>query len=91
MPRMSKVLLTIPPALLERIDREAGLRGLSRSAFLREAARRELASGPEAAEGSLKRLEHIQDEIERWEREQGIEPFESATAIREDRDRGHSV
>lgn len=39
---MSKVMISMSDELLERVDREAGARGTTRSAFLQEAARREL-------------------------------------------------
>lgn len=39
---MSKVMISISDDLLERVDREASARGTTRSAFLQEAARREL-------------------------------------------------
>jgi predicted transcriptional regulator len=37
-----KVMISMPEDLLERVDRIAGERGTSRSAFLQEAVRREL-------------------------------------------------
>ncbi|MGN6814928.1 MAG: ribbon-helix-helix protein, CopG family [Solirubrobacterales bacterium] len=42
MSKVAKVMVSIPGELLERIDREAGERGTTRSGFLQEAARREL-------------------------------------------------
>jgi len=39
---MAKVLISMPENLLADIDREADRRGLSRSAFLRNAAQREI-------------------------------------------------
>ena len=42
MAKATKVLVTIPDDLLEKIDREAESAGGSRSAFLQEAARRQL-------------------------------------------------
>jgi metal-responsive CopG/Arc/MetJ family transcriptional regulator len=39
---VAKVFISIPDDLLERVDRAAQLRNTSRSAFLQEAARREL-------------------------------------------------
>jgi metal-responsive CopG/Arc/MetJ family transcriptional regulator len=41
---MAKVMISVPDDLLERIDRFAKSRGMSRSALLRELAERELAS-----------------------------------------------
>jgi uncharacterized protein (DUF1778 family) len=37
-------MISVPDELLERIDRAAGVRGTSRSAFLQEAARRARAA-----------------------------------------------
>lgn len=42
MAKATKVMISLPDDLLERIDRAAGERETSRSAFLQEAARREL-------------------------------------------------
>lgn len=42
MAKAAKVMVSIPGELLERIDREADERGTTRSAFLQEAAQREL-------------------------------------------------
>jgi hypothetical protein len=42
-PGVRKVLITIPDGLLAEIDREASVRGASRSAFLQDVARRELS------------------------------------------------
>jgi hypothetical protein len=42
MAKVSKVSVSIPGALLEKIDRDARDRGMTRSGFLVEAARREL-------------------------------------------------
>lgn len=39
---MPKVMISMSEQLLERVDREARARGKTRSAFLQEAARREL-------------------------------------------------
>ena len=39
---MPKVMISMSEELLQRVDREAGTRGTTRSAFLQEAARREL-------------------------------------------------
>jgi predicted transcriptional regulator len=49
-------MISLPDDLLSRIDREAARRGSSRSAFLREAARRELgARDPDAFSAALER------------------------------------
>ena len=75
---MSKVLISIPDELLSEIDREASARGDSRSAFLQEAARRELGRPSKA---------RIQAALERGRqalRDAGA--FEAAEVIRADRD-----
>lgn len=51
---MEKVLISLPKELLDDIDREAHRRGLSRSAFLRDAATRELRwRDPQEIEAAL--------------------------------------
>ena len=53
---MAKVLISVPDDLLERIDREARARGSNRSAFLRDAAQRELGwPDPGALAAALQR------------------------------------
>lgn len=53
---MAKVLISIPDALLERVDREAGQRGDTRSGFLQRAAQRELGwPEPGAFDAALER------------------------------------
>lgn len=42
MAKSLKVMISMTEQLLERVDREAAARGTTRSAFLQEAARREL-------------------------------------------------
>jgi HicB_like antitoxin of bacterial toxin-antitoxin system len=49
MAKAQKVMVSFPDDLLERIDREAGERGTTRSGFLQEAARRELGWPDRAA------------------------------------------
>ena len=75
---MTKVLISVPDDLLERIDREARARRLTRSAFLEEAARRELGwSGADAIDAALARgREALAD----------AGAFESADLVRSDRD-----
>lgn len=46
---MAKVLISVPDDLLDRIDDEAKRRLTTRSAFLQEAARRELGGATAAA------------------------------------------
>lgn len=73
----SKVIVSVPDELLERIDREAKERGTSRSGFLVEAARRELG-GPGAVQ--------IDAAIEQgYVALAGAGRFESADLIRADR------
>jgi hypothetical protein len=74
---MAKVLISLPDQLLERIDREASSRGATRSAFLQEAARREL--------GAPSRTRVI-DALERGQRAlRDVGSFESGDLIRQDR------
>jgi hypothetical protein len=75
---MGKVLISIPDALLEEIDREASARGASRSGFLQDAARRELARPSRA---------RIEAALERGRRTlRGVGDFEAADLIRSERD-----
>ena len=56
MPKALKVMVSMPDELLERIDRAADEQGTSRSAFLQEAARRELGwPDPAAIDAALER------------------------------------
>lgn len=48
MAKSLKVMISMTEELLQRVDREASARDITRSAFLREAARRELG-WPDAA------------------------------------------
>ena len=75
---MTKVLISVPDDLLERIDREARARRLTRSAFIEEAARRELGwSGADAIDAALARgREALGDDG----------AFEAAEFVRSDRD-----
>jgi predicted transcriptional regulator len=75
---MSKVMISMPDDLLERIDREAGERRTTRSAFLQEAARRELGwPDPAAIDAALERGRAALA---------GVGSFESAELIRAERD-----
>jgi len=56
---MNKVLLSVDESLLRRIDRKAAARGLSRSAYLTELARRDLAPKPPDLQATFERLERI--------------------------------
>jgi predicted transcriptional regulator len=56
MPKATKVLVTMPNDLLERIDREAKSSSSTRSDFLQEAARRQLGwPDPIAIDAALER------------------------------------
>jgi predicted transcriptional regulator len=75
---MSKVMISMPEDLLERIDREARARGTSRSAFLREVVRRELGWPDPVA---------FDDALERGRSALAVAgSFESAELIRRERD-----
>lgn len=78
MARTTKVMISLPEDLLARIDRAATERETSRSAFLQEAARRELG-WPDAAV--------IDAALERGRAAlAGAGSFESSDLIRADRD-----
>ncbi|MGI8424392.1 MAG: ribbon-helix-helix protein, CopG family [Chloroflexota bacterium] len=56
MANVSKVMISVPDDLLDRIDRAAAQRRTSRSAFLQEAARRELGwPDPAVIDAALER------------------------------------
>lgn len=72
-------MISVPDDLLERIDRAADERQTSRSAFLQEAARRELGwPDPVSIDAALERGRTALA---------GTGHFESAELIRADRDR----
>ncbi len=74
---MTKVLISIPEPLLERIDREARAQGSSRSRFLQDAARRHL---------SWPNVERLDAALERGRTAlTGAGAFESAELIRAQR------
>jgi hypothetical protein len=78
MAKAQKVMVSIPGDLLERIDREAGERGTTRSGFLQEAARRELGwPDPAAIDAALARGRKALE---------GLGEFEAADLIRSERD-----
>lgn len=77
-PRATKVMISMPVDLLERVDRVAGERGTSRSAFLQDAARRELGWPDRVAFDTA--LERGQSALA------AAGAFESAAVIREERD-----
>ena len=75
---MPKVMISMPDELLERIDREAGALRTSRSAFLQEAARRQLGwPDPAAIDAALERGRSALA---------GAGSFDSAELIRAERD-----
>lgn len=76
---MSKVMVSLPDELVQRIDEEARRRSVSRSALLAAAAQRELArSDPAAVDEAIRRSE--------W-RFRTSGSFEAADLVRRDRDR----
>ncbi len=75
---MTKVLISMPDELLERIDREVGRRRSSRSAFLQYAAQRELGwPDPTTLDDALARGRAALADVG---------SFESAELIRAERD-----
>jgi predicted transcriptional regulator len=78
MARAAKVMISLPPDLLERLDRVARERGTSRSAFLQGVVRRELGwPDPVAFDAALDRGRRALA---------AAGAFESAELIREERD-----
>jgi Arc/MetJ-type ribon-helix-helix transcriptional regulator len=78
MAKATKVLVTLPDELLERIDRETETLGQTRSEFLQEAARRRLGwPDPLAIDAALLRGRAALS---------GLGGFESADVIRAQRD-----
>ena len=78
MPQTKKVMISLPDDLLERIDRAAAERRTSRSAFIQEAARRELGwPDPVAIDAALARARAALAEAGR---------FDSTELIRAERD-----
>jgi len=78
MSKALKVMVSIPDELLERIDRAVEERGTSRSAFLQEAARRELGwPDPVAIDAALERGRAALA---------GVGSFEATELIREGRE-----
>lgn len=78
MAKAAKVMVSIPGELLDRIDREAGERGTTRSGFLQEAALRELG-WPDPA--------RIDDALDRGRAAlAGVGSFEAVDLIRTERE-----
>lgn len=74
---MAKVMISLPDALLERIDREARRRNSSRSALLREAVSHELGQPDrDAFDAALAKARAALE---------GAGSFESADVIRDER------
>lgn len=75
---MAKVFISLPDDLLGRVDREARRRSTTRSAFLQQAARRELGwPDPDAIDAAITRGRTALA---------GAGRFDSAELIRNDRD-----
>jgi metal-responsive CopG/Arc/MetJ family transcriptional regulator len=75
---VAKVLVSFPDDLLERLDREAGERGITRSALLQQATQRELGwADPVQLDAALARGRAALARAD---------SFESADLIRADRD-----
>jgi predicted transcriptional regulator len=75
---MTKVLVSVPEELLQRIDREAKARRVSRSRFIEEAARHELGlAGADVVDAALERARRALA---------GVGEFESADLVRRDRE-----
>jgi hypothetical protein len=78
MAKATKVLVTMPADLLERIDRETRSLGQTRSEFLQEAARRRLGSpDPLVVDAALMRGRAALS---------GLGSFDSAEVIRSERE-----
>lgn len=76
--QMPKVMISISDELLDRVDREVDARGTTRSAFLQEAARRELGwPDGERIDAALTRARNALT---------GTGKFDSTSLIREQRD-----
>jgi predicted transcriptional regulator len=78
MAKATKVMISLPSDLLERIDRAAAERNTTRSSFLQEAARRELGWPDPAAFDAA--LDRARDALA------GAGGFESAELVRAERD-----
>jgi predicted transcriptional regulator len=75
---VAKVFVSLPDDLLERVDREARRRSTTRSAFLQQAARRELGwADPDTVDAAIERGRAALA---------GAGRFDSAELIRTDRD-----
>jgi predicted transcriptional regulator len=75
---MSKVLISVPDELLDRIDREVKARRTTRSRFLEEAVQHEL--GWPAAEPMDAAVKRAREALA------SVGPFEAADLIRRNRD-----
>ena len=56
---MAKVMISIPDELLKQLDSEANRQGMTRSALLQAAARREIGLGPKDRDRIVSGLEAI--------------------------------
>lgn len=85
MSKALKVMVSMPDELLERIDRAADERGTSRSAFLQEAARRELGwPDPAVIDAALERGRAALHGAGQFE---STDPIRADRKARDDRDR----
>lgn len=79
--RTVKVLISLPEQLLARVDDDAEQRGLSRSAYVRDALRHRLVARPDLA-----RRQHASDALRRAFRDVEMETSPEEL-IRTERDR----
>jgi hypothetical protein len=79
---MAKVLVSMDDRLLERVDREARVRGVSRSALLAELAAKGL--GEPVGPGARPEVHRALDELSRLFR--NVRDVDSTTVFREERD-----
>jgi Arc/MetJ-type ribon-helix-helix transcriptional regulator len=91
MAKMTKVLISIPPELVEQIDAEAKRRGVSRSELVRVAARKEVDPPPLTRRQREEIVADFRKAAEEIRAAQGGRPFDGTAFIRWDRDHGHSV
>jgi metal-responsive CopG/Arc/MetJ family transcriptional regulator len=91
MAKMTKVLISMPPELVKKLDAEAKRRGMSRSALVRWATTSELLRRRPTQAERAALVEQIRKGAERREARRGDREFDSTAAIRWDRDHGHSV
>lgn len=91
MARMTKVLISMPPELVEQIDAEAKRRGVSRSELIRVAARSEARLPTLTPAERQEVVDAIKRGAAKVETALGGRPLDGTAFIRWDRDHGHSV